>query len=94
MEEKSNPRGVEWLWCPITVRMYLSLMARSTRRYSKEAALGALQNVTAGNGKVTDPGENTRSVVSSNRDMRVTQAQNKRFTHCMLTSEASIGRRK
>ncbi|KAJ8268804.1 hypothetical protein COCON_G00114110 [Conger conger] len=53
LEEKSNPRGVEWLWCPITVRMYLSLMARSSRRYSKEAALGALQNVTAGNGKVS-----------------------------------------
>ncbi|KAJ8381303.1 hypothetical protein SKAU_G00020810 [Synaphobranchus kaupii] len=53
LEEKSNPRGVEWLWSPITVRMYLSLMARSSRRYSKEAALGALQNVTAGNGTVS-----------------------------------------
>ncbi|KAG5846176.1 hypothetical protein ANANG_G00147030 [Anguilla anguilla] len=53
LEEKSNPQGVEWLWSPITVRMYLSLMARSSRRYSKEAALGALQNITAGNGLVS-----------------------------------------
>ncbi|KAJ8261631.1 hypothetical protein GJAV_G00156500 [Gymnothorax javanicus] len=53
LEEKSNPRGVEWLWSPITVRMYLSIMARSSRRYSKEAALGALQNVTSGNGAVS-----------------------------------------
>ncbi|KAG7455898.1 hypothetical protein MATL_G00245970 [Megalops atlanticus] len=53
LEEKSNPRGMEWLWSPITIRMYLSLMACSSRRYSQEAALGALQNVTAGNGAVS-----------------------------------------
>ncbi|KAJ8398889.1 hypothetical protein AAFF_G00417970 [Aldrovandia affinis] len=53
LEEKSNPCGVEWLWSPITVRMYLSLMARSSRRYSQEAALGALQNVTSGNGTLS-----------------------------------------
>ncbi|KAG9338527.1 hypothetical protein JZ751_025583 [Albula glossodonta] len=53
LEEKSSPRGVEWLWSPITVRMYLSLMARSSCRYSQEAALGALQNATAGSGTLS-----------------------------------------
>ncbi|MGH0117223.1 UNVERIFIED_CONTAM: hypothetical protein FKN15_046144 [Acipenser sinensis] len=49
-EEKSNPHGVEWLWSPIIVRMYLSLIAKSTRTYTQEASMGALQNLTAGNG--------------------------------------------
>ncbi|KAM5335913.1 plakophilin-2 [Glossophaga mutica] len=49
-EEKSNPRGVEWLWHSIVVRMYLSLIAKSIRSYTQEASLGALQNLTAGNG--------------------------------------------
>ncbi|XP_054552232.1 plakophilin-2 isoform X2 [Talpa occidentalis] len=49
-EEKSNPKGVEWLWHSIVTRMYLSLIAKSTRSYTQEAALGALQNLTAGNG--------------------------------------------
>ncbi|KAL0962977.1 hypothetical protein UPYG_G00347930 [Umbra pygmaea] len=53
LEEKANPHGVEWLWSPITVRMYLSIMARSTRHYTQEAAIGALQNITAGNGLVS-----------------------------------------
>ncbi|KAM8907787.1 plakophilin-2 isoform 1-T1 [Spinachia spinachia] len=54
LEEKANPRGIEWLWSAITIRMYLSLMARSVRHYTKEAAIGALQNITAGNGAVTE----------------------------------------
>lgn len=54
LEEKANPRGVEWLWSTITIRMYLSLMARSVRHYTQEAAIGALQNITAGNGAVTE----------------------------------------
>lgn len=52
LEEKSNPCGVEWLWSAITVRMYLSLIARSVRHHTQEAALGALQNITAGQGAV------------------------------------------
>lgn len=52
LEEKSNPQGTEWLWSTITVRMYLSLLARSMRPRTQEAALGALQNITAGNGAV------------------------------------------
>lgn len=57
LEEKSNPRGAEWLWSTITVRMYLSLLARSVRHGTREAALGALQNITAGTGAVR-PDEN------------------------------------
>ncbi|CAB1346068.1 unnamed protein product [Coregonus sp. 'balchen'] len=50
LEEKGSPCGIEWLWSAITVRMYLSIMARSIRPYTQEAAIGALQNITAGNG--------------------------------------------
>ncbi|KFO31408.1 Plakophilin-2 [Fukomys damarensis] len=49
-EEKSNPKGVEWLWHSIVIRMYLSLIAKSMRTYTQEASLGALQNLTAGSG--------------------------------------------
>lgn len=52
LEEKANPRGIEWLWSSITIRMYLSLMACSVRHYTQEAAVGALQNITAGTGAV------------------------------------------
>ncbi|XP_029351015.1 plakophilin-2 [Echeneis naucrates] len=54
LEEKANPRGIEWLWSTITIRMYMSLMARSVRHYTQEAAIGALQNITAGSGAVTE----------------------------------------
>ncbi|XP_034719175.1 plakophilin-2 isoform X1 [Etheostoma cragini] len=54
LEEKANPRGIEWLWSTITIRMYLSLMARSVRQHSQEAAIGALQNITAGKGAVSE----------------------------------------
>ncbi|KAM9327602.1 plakophilin-2 [Pholidichthys leucotaenia] len=54
LEEKANPSGIDWLWCPITVRMYLSLVACSMRHCTQEAAIGALQNITAGNGAVAE----------------------------------------
>ncbi|KAG8005644.1 Plakophilin-2 [Nibea albiflora] len=54
LEENANPRGIEWLWSAITIRMYLSLMARSVRHYTQEAAIGALQNITAGNGPLIE----------------------------------------
>ncbi|XP_073336829.1 plakophilin-2 [Pagrus major] len=54
LEEKANPRGIEWLWSAITVRMYLSLMARSVRQCTQEAAIGALQNITAGRGAMNE----------------------------------------
>ncbi|XP_042156369.1 plakophilin-2-like [Oncorhynchus tshawytscha] len=44
---------MEWLWSAITVRMYLSIMAHSICPYTQEAAIGALQNITAGNGLVS-----------------------------------------
>ncbi|XP_071188400.1 plakophilin-2-like [Salvelinus alpinus] len=53
LEEKGSPCGIEWLWSAITVRMYLSIMARSIRPYTQETAIGALQNITAGNGLVS-----------------------------------------
>ncbi|XP_032077138.1 plakophilin-2 isoform X2 [Thamnophis elegans] len=49
-EEKSNPRGIEKLWHSTLIRIYLSLIAESTRNFTQEASLGALQNLTAGSG--------------------------------------------
>ncbi|XP_044289942.1 plakophilin-2 [Varanus komodoensis] len=49
-EERSVPRGVETLWHSTLIRIYLSLIAKSTRNYTQEASLGALQNLTAGTG--------------------------------------------
>ncbi|XP_075796359.1 plakophilin-2 [Pelodiscus sinensis] len=49
-EEKSNPKGVESLWHSTLIRIYLSLIAKSTRDFTQEASLGALQNLTAGSG--------------------------------------------
>lgn len=54
LEEKANPHGAEWLWSPITIRMYLSLVACSTRPCTQEAAIGALQNITAGRRTMTE----------------------------------------
>ncbi|KAJ7329139.1 hypothetical protein JRQ81_015313 [Phrynocephalus forsythii] len=49
-EEKSVPSGIETLWHSTLIRIYLSLIAKSTRNYTREASLGALQNLTAGTG--------------------------------------------
>ncbi|CAJ1054912.1 plakophilin-2 [Xyrichtys novacula] len=54
LEEKANPCGIEWLWSTITIRMYLSLIARSVRPQTQEAAVGALQNITAGSGAIAE----------------------------------------
>ncbi|XP_075886347.1 plakophilin-2 isoform X2 [Nelusetta ayraudi] len=54
LEDKANPSGIEWLWSAITIRMYLSLIARSVRQSTLEAAVGALQNITAGNGALSE----------------------------------------
>ncbi|KAM9705171.1 plakophilin-2 [Menidia menidia] len=48
LENKSSPKGVEWLWSPISVRMFLSVMACSKILDTRLAAIGALQNITAG----------------------------------------------
>ncbi|XP_067392193.1 plakophilin-2 [Emydura macquarii macquarii] len=49
-EEKGSPKGVESLWHSTLIRIYLFLIAKSTRNYTLEASLGALQNLTAGSG--------------------------------------------
>ncbi|XP_076862933.1 plakophilin-2 [Brachyhypopomus gauderio] len=48
LEDNGNPHGVQWLWSAITIRMYLSLVAISNRQFTQEAAIGAMQNLTAG----------------------------------------------
>ncbi|KAK7149665.1 hypothetical protein R3I94_009089 [Phoxinus phoxinus] len=53
LEEKGSPNGVEWLWSAITVRMYLSLIAISTNQHTKQASIGALQNLTACSGEMS-----------------------------------------
>ncbi|XP_030632359.1 plakophilin-2 [Chanos chanos] len=53
LEEKGNPHGIEWLWSAIAVRMYLSLIVRSSRPHTQEASIGALQNLTAGSGVIS-----------------------------------------
>ncbi|XP_030576298.1 plakophilin-2 [Archocentrus centrarchus] len=53
LEKNTNPHGIEWLWSPITVRMYMSLVACSTCDFTKFAAVGALHNITAGNGAIS-----------------------------------------
>ncbi|XP_067283207.1 plakophilin-2 [Pseudorasbora parva] len=53
LEEKGSPHGVEWLWSAITVRMYLSLIAVSKNQHTKEASIGALQNLTACSGEMS-----------------------------------------
>ncbi|XP_047437002.1 plakophilin-3-like isoform X2 [Mugil cephalus] len=45
----SQPKGAEWLWHPKVVVLYkLILQNRDNSSTSREAALGALQNITAG----------------------------------------------
>ncbi|KAK2892768.1 hypothetical protein Q8A67_012756 [Cirrhinus molitorella] len=53
LEENGSPHGVEWLWSAITIRMYLSLIAVSTNQHTKEASIGALQNLTACSGETS-----------------------------------------
>ncbi|XP_038201334.1 plakophilin-2 [Arvicola amphibius] len=70
-EEKSSPRGMEWLWHSIVIRMYLSLIAKSARNYTQEASLGALQNLTAGGGPM--PTSVARMVVQKENGLQHTR---------------------
>ncbi|XP_031526377.2 plakophilin-2 [Vicugna pacos] len=70
-EEKSNPKGVEWLWHSIVIRMYLSLIAKSGRNYTQEASLGALQNLTAGSGPM--PASVAQTVVQKENGLHHTR---------------------
>lgn len=48
-EISKDPKGIEWLWSPATVKMYGSVLEKSESNIqTTEAALGALQNITAG----------------------------------------------
>ncbi|XP_036615338.1 plakophilin-2 [Trichosurus vulpecula] len=70
-EERSNPKGVEWLWHSIVIRMYLSLIAKSIRNYTQEASLGALQNLTAGSGPM--PSAVAQTVVQKENGLQHTR---------------------
>ncbi|XP_054627084.1 plakophilin-3-like isoform X1 [Dunckerocampus dactyliophorus] len=51
-EVSREPRGSEWLWHPKVVALYKHVMQNSeSSSISKEAAVGALQNITAGDGR-------------------------------------------
>lgn len=71
LEERSSPHGIEWLWHSIVIRMYLSLIAKSTRNYTQEASLGALQNLTAGGGPI--PTSVARMVVQKENGLQHTR---------------------
>lgn len=48
-EVSRQPKGAEWLWHPKVVSLYKHVLENSdTNSTSREAALGALQNITAG----------------------------------------------
>ncbi|XP_067902087.1 plakophilin-3-like isoform X2 [Heterodontus francisci] len=48
-EVSKDPKGMEWLWNPAIVKMYSRLLDKSeANQQTTEAALGALQNITAG----------------------------------------------
>lgn len=50
----SQPKGSEWLWHPKVVGLYKLILQNSDySTCSREAAIGALQNITAGDARVT-----------------------------------------
>lgn len=57
-EVSKQPKGAEWLWHPKVVLLYkLVLQSRDSNSTSREAAVGALQNITAGEARVRVPSE-------------------------------------
>lgn len=52
-EVSRQPKGAEWLWHPKVVVLYkLVLQSSESNATSREAAIGALQNITAGEARV------------------------------------------
>lgn len=52
-EVSRQPRGAEWLWHPKVVGLYkLVLQSSDSNSTGREAAVGALQNITAGESRV------------------------------------------
>lgn len=55
-EVSKDPKGLEWLWSPQIVGLYNRLLQRcELNRHTTEAAAGALQNITAGDRRVSGP---------------------------------------
>lgn len=56
-EVSKDPKGLEWLWSPQVVGLYNRLLQRcELNRHTTEAAAGALQNITAGDRRVSARG--------------------------------------
>lgn len=56
-EVSKDPKGLEWLWSPQIVGLYNRLLQRcELNRHTTEAAAGALQNITAGDRRVSHMG--------------------------------------
>lgn len=56
-EVSKDPKGMEWLWNPQIVGIYNRLLQRcELNKHTTEAASGALQNITAGDRRVS-PGQ-------------------------------------
>lgn len=52
-EVSRQPKGAEWLWHPKMVTLYKHVLQNSENNStSREAAIGALQNITAGEARV------------------------------------------
>ena len=55
-EVSGKPRGAEWLWHPQVVALYKAVLQNNTSSsVTREAALGALQNITIGESRVRTP---------------------------------------
>lgn len=52
--EDNNPKGVAWLFHSKALKMYLDLLSFSERDATREACCGALQNLTATDGTVSN----------------------------------------
>uniref|UniRef100_A0A3Q2QWW4 Plakophilin-2 n=1 Tax=Fundulus heteroclitus TaxID=8078 RepID=A0A3Q2QWW4_FUNHE len=49
-----DPQGANWLWSNAAVRLYLALVALSKKKSTRQAGLGALQNLTARKEKISE----------------------------------------
>ena len=53
-EVSRQPKGAEWLWHPKVVGLYkLVLQSGDSNSTGREAAVGAMQNITAGETRVS-----------------------------------------
>lgn len=67
-EVSRQPKGAEWLWHPKVVVLYkLVLQSRESNSTSREAAIGALQNITAGEARVSFLGPEQKEDLAKSR---------------------------